>query len=76
MIKFANHEKSLLGKADVWDQSGNRTERYIYSGSSIINELMRDDGMSHDEALEFVQYNMDGAYFGPSTPIIVWAVDE
>ncbi len=35
----------------------------IYSTLSIINKLMKRDGMNYFEALEFFEYNIDGAKF-------------
>jgi hypothetical protein len=32
------------------------------------------DGMTRDEALEFVDFNIEGAYTGNDTPLLVWPV--
>ena len=36
---------------------------------------MYKDNMDFQEAREFIEYNIEGAYLGPDTPIIVWKYD-
>lgn len=43
--------------------------RVVYSKSKIIEILMVD--MSYDEAIEYFDFNIAGAYVGISTPIYV-----
>jgi hypothetical protein len=31
-----------------------------------------DDSMDVNEALEYIEFNIEGAYVGPHTPIILW----
>jgi hypothetical protein len=33
------------------------------------------DGMSYDEAIEYIDYNIAGAYMGEGTPIIIRKLD-
>jgi hypothetical protein len=33
---------------------------------------MEKDGMTEEEAYEFVDFNIAGAYMGEETPVIVW----
>jgi len=45
----------------------------IYDREKVIAKLMDDDGYSHDEALDFYQYNQLGAWLGAKTPgFVVW----
>lgn len=74
MIKFDGLEKALIGQASVWGD-GERVERLIYSGEKIIDVLMKRDDMSYEEAQEFIDYNIEGLYAGPSTPVIVWPTE-
>jgi hypothetical protein len=34
------------------------------------------DGMDSEEAREFIEFNIEGAYVGPGTPILVWTQDQ
>lgn len=75
MLKLDGYDEALLGQAEVWQRSGDgaaRVPTFIYSGPKIINILMTRDGMEEDEAHEFLEFNIAGAYVGPDTPIIVW----
>ena len=42
-----------------------------YDVELIIKKLMERDGMSEQDAIEFYEYNIDCAYMGESTPILV-----
>ena len=33
------------------------------------------DGMTAEEAREYIEFNIEGAYMGPDTPILVWMED-
>jgi len=42
-----------------------------YSHSKAVKVLVDRDGMSEDEAQEFIDFNVTGAWVGPNTPIFV-----
>lgn len=42
----------------------------VYSRAKMVEVLMR-DGMSYDEADEYIEFNCIGAWVGERTPIIV-----
>lgn len=43
----------------------------VYSYKKLVRVFMR-QGMSEEEAIEWVDYNIVGAFVGPRTPIIVY----
>ena len=43
----------------------------IYSRNRCINILMKRDGMSSDEATEYFDFNVIGAWVGESTPVFL-----
>lgn len=45
----------------------------VYNTDEIIRILMR-DGMHHDEAYEYFEFNIAGAYVGDQTPIFMHPV--
>ncbi len=70
MLKMDGLDDAIVGSADVW--VGNATiEKLIYSGEKIVKVLMA-QGMTEEEAYEFVDFNIAGAYVGEETPVIVW----
>lgn len=46
----------------------------VYSVQKIIHILMED--MSHEDAVEYFEYNIAGSYLGEKTPIYVYDVQE
>jgi len=52
----------------------NSEPRIAYSKSKCIEILMERDGMDYEEAIEFFDYNVSGAYVGEKTPI--WVDDD
>jgi hypothetical protein len=76
MLKIDNFDDCLIGKACVWGEKGFRTDRLIYDGDAMMAVLMHRDKMEYEEALEYIQFNIEGAYVGAATPIVVWPVDD
>jgi hypothetical protein len=75
MLKMDGLDEAIVGSADVWVPNGSgamTVEKLIYSGEKIVKVLMERDGMTKEEAYEFVDFNIAGAYMGEETPVIVW----
>ena len=60
-------EQALIG----FGQRINEPLVAIYSWSKMVDVLMIRDGMTDDEAIEYISYNCQGAWVGERTPIIV-----
>jgi hypothetical protein len=47
----------------------------IYDYDDCVKILMERDGMDEDSAMEFLEFNVTGAYAGPHTPVFLmsWA---
>lgn len=43
----------------------------VYSRTKCIETLVKRDGMSYEEAAEYFDFNVDGAYMGEKTSIFV-----
>jgi len=43
----------------------------VYNHERMIQTLMQRDGMTYQEADEYIEYNCIGAWIGEQTPIIV-----
>lgn len=79
MLKIDGYDTAVIGQATVWvsvDGGMSREDVLIYSGKEILEMLVGRDGMDWDDAREFIEFNMEGAYMGPTTPIIVWEVED
>ena len=79
MLKIDGHDDAVIGPAMIWgmDKKGGgiRTNVLVYDAEAIRATLMTRDGMDADEAREYIEFNIEGAYMGPDTPILVWLED-
>jgi len=71
MLKIDGFDEALIGIAAVW-QNNARVDTLIYNGNTLIALLMYDSTVTREEAEEYISYNIEGAYVGEATPIIVW----
>ena len=76
MLKINGHADAIIGPAMVWTEDGNFKNVLVYDAEKIRDMLMRRDGMTAEEAREYIEFNIQGAYAGPHTPILVWPDDE
>jgi len=60
--EIKKYEQAIIGQDDA-------SLRVVYSANKIIEILSED--MTHEEAEEFYEYNILGAYMGDMTPIYV-----
>jgi hypothetical protein len=74
MFKLDGFDEAILGPAYIFHTDGSRAEVLVYDAEEIRIILMR-DGMSSEEAREYIEFNIEGAYMGPGTPILVWTQD-
>ena len=73
--KFQQYENDLLtatGFDDCIIGMGYREGHavLIYSADKIIESL----DMHYDDAVDYFEFNIAGAYMGPKTPIFVWEI--
>jgi len=52
-----------------------REDVAVYSIDRCIDVLVQRDGMSEEEAIEYMNFNVLDAYMGPMTPIFVYEMD-
>tara|TARA_B100000963_G_C22579751_1_gene650236 strand:- start:926 stop:1210 length:285 start_codon:yes stop_codon:yes gene_type:complete len=75
IINYYEDEEFL--KADGFDDAvigvDESTLRLIYSTTRCVEILIERDDMEFDEALEYFDFNVRGAYMGEKTPI--WCED-
>jgi len=70
-LLFADgYDDAIMGVSYDW----NNGMRVVYSTPKIIQTLIN-DGMTYEEALEFFEFNISGAYVGERTPIFVQTLE-
>lgn len=73
-LKIDGHDNAIIGPAFIWrDQT--HVSVLVYNAETIRDNLVREDGMSLEDAREFIEFNIEGAYVGPHTPVLVWPED-
>jgi hypothetical protein len=70
LLKITGMDSAVIGICMTWH--GNMlVERIIYDGKQVT-AILQGQGMSEEEAQEYIDFNIIGAYAGESTPIIMW----
>jgi hypothetical protein len=67
VLKVDGFDKAIIGEVI----SFNRPNVLCYSIGGIIDIMVKRDGMTVDEAYEFFDYNIAGAYHGDGTPVFL-----
>ena len=50
--------------------------RAVYSEEKILDVLVKRDKMTYEDAIDFFEFNIRGAYMGERTPIYILSFDE
>jgi DNA-binding transcriptional regulator of glucitol operon len=74
MLKIDGHDNAIIGPAMVWREQG-LCDALVYDAEQIRENLMG-DGMTAEQAREFIEFNIEGAYVGEHTPVLVWPNDQ
>jgi hypothetical protein len=46
-------------------------DKVVYSINKML-EILMEDGISDEEAIDYFYFNIEGAYMGEKTPIYIW----
>lgn len=65
MIIANGFDEAILGVA----RSCAQPDRVVYDFEKAVRILVHRDGMSEEEAVEFIEFNCVGAYVGEETPL-------
>jgi hypothetical protein len=73
LLKIEGFDEAVIGTCMTWHGSM-LVERIVYDGTKLIELLMSDGEMTteEEEANEYIDYNIIGAYVGDTTPIVMW----
>jgi hypothetical protein len=75
MLKIDGHDDAIIGPAMVWSENGDVRASLVYDAEVIRETLMKRDGMNSEDAREYIEFNIEGAYVGEHTPVLVWPND-
>jgi hypothetical protein len=69
MKKWYGFDDCVIGTANIWrDQQ--MVDVLVYSGDQMIASLMTRSEMEEEEAHEYLEFNVIGAYIGLDTPVV------
>ena len=71
MKKWDGFDIAIIGTASVWN-GNERVDVLVYDVLLMVKQLIVRDGMTEDEAVEYIDFNIENAYIGKDTPVIVW----
>ena len=74
MKKYDGFDEAIIGPASIW-RSNTMVGVLVYDAELMRKILMTRDGMSAEDAREFIEFNIEGAYIGEDTPVLVWRDD-
>jgi hypothetical protein len=74
MLKIDGHDDAIIGPALIW-RNNTMVSVLVYDAEVIRNTLVTRDAMTFDEAREYIEFNIEGAYVGEGTPVLVWPYD-
>jgi hypothetical protein len=66
-LKADGFDEAIIGIASRCGSN----DLIAYDTSKCLTILMERDGMEYEEALEFFEFNVIGAYMGKNTPIFI-----
>jgi len=72
MLKADGFNEAIIGMCMDIATGG---ERIIYDANKCIDILI-EQGMSDEEAIEYFEFNVGGSYVGGSTPVWMYPYEE
>lgn len=70
MLKADGFDEAIIGMASIW-RDGSKVDVLVYDGNKMAT-MLRKDGMVYQDAVEFIEFNVEGSYVGVETPIVMW----
>ena len=67
-VLLTGFDEAIIGLAEEFGNG----PRILYSREKILQIMMERDGMTHDEAMEFYDFNILGLHAGEQNPIILY----
>ena len=74
MLKIDGFDEAIIGPATIW-RGQEMVSVLVYDAEKIRDILMIRDGMDFEMAREYIEFNIEVAYMGEHTPVLVWPND-
>lgn len=80
LLNQLGHNDAIVFEHPSYDEAIigiDSNERVVYDFEQMAECLMKDDGMSYEDAVEFIEYNTIRALpYMPNSPIVMYGLDE
>lgn len=74
MLKIDGFDEAIIGPATIW-RGQEMVSVLVYDAEKIRDILIIRDGMDFEMAREYIEFNIEVAYMGEHTPVLVWPND-
>jgi hypothetical protein len=74
MLRIDGFDEAIIGPATIW-RGQEMVSVLVYDAEEIRDILMIRDGMDSEMAREYIEFNIEVAYMGEHTPVLVWPND-
>jgi len=74
MLRIDGFDEAIIGPATIW-RGQEMVSVLVYDAERIRDILMIRDGMDSEMAREYIEFNIEVAYMGEHTPVLVWPND-
>ena len=74
LIMVNGFDDAIVGLANGWFPTNSEGVNHAVVVAYDVNrciQILQSQGMSEDEAVEYFEFNVAGAYVGPHTPIFI-----
>lgn len=80
LLNELGHEEAIVFENPSYDEAIigiDSNERVVYDFDKMAECLVEEDGMSYEDAIEFIEYNTIRALpYKPNSPIVMYGLDE
>lgn len=80
LLNELGHEEAIVFENPSYDEAIigiDSNERVVYDFDKMAECLMKEDGMSYEDAIEFIEYNtIRSLPYMPNSPIVMYGLDE
>lgn len=74
MLRIDGFDEAIIGPATIW-RGQEMVSVLVYDAEKIRDILIIRDGMDFEMAREYIEFNIEVAYMGEHTPVLVWPND-
>jgi len=75
LLLYEGIDEAFVGVSDHWSDHGHASAA-VYDYEKCISTFMARDGMSYEDAVEHMEYNVTGGYNGRRTAIFVHTMED